>query len=149
MKTAVITGVTGQDGAYLTKLLLDKGYKVFGAVRRISSQNLWRLHYLGVENNPNFELVDFDLTDPFSAQRLIAKSQPQEVYNLAAQSFVGVSFCEPYATAQITGLGALNLLEAIKNFDRGIKFYQASTSEMFGKVQEIPQRELPSCMLTG
>lgn len=141
MKTAVITGVTGQDGAYLTKLLLDKGYKVFGAVRRISSQNLWRLHYLGVENNPNFELVDFDLTDPFSAQRLIAKSQPQEVYNLAAQSFVGVSFCEPYATAQITGLGALNLLEAIKNFDRGIKFYQASTSEMFGKVQEIPQRE--------
>ncbi len=142
MKTALITGVTGQDGAYLTKLLLEKGYKVFGAVRRISSQNLWRLQYLGIENHPDFELVDFDLTDPFSANRLISLSKPSEVYNLAAQSFVGVSFSEPYATAQITGLGALNLLEAIKNNDRTIKFYQASTSEMFGKVQEVPQTEI-------
>jgi GDPmannose 4,6-dehydratase len=144
MNTAVITGVTGQDGAYLTKFLLNKGYKVYGAVRRISSQNLWRLKYLGVHEHPNFELVDFDLTDPFSAQRLISVSKPSEVYNLAAQSFVGVSFNEPHATAQITGLGVLNLLEAIKNTDRSIKFYQASTSEMFGKVQEIPQTEKTS-----
>lgn len=141
MKKAFITGVTGQDGAYLSKLLLEKGYKVFGGVRRLSSQNLWRLKELDVCSYENFKLIDFDLTDPFNAYRVIEKYQPDEVYNLAAQSFVGVSFEQPYATAQITGLGALNLLEAIREVNSKIRYYQASTSEMFGKVQSIPQTE--------
>lgn len=141
MKTAVVTGVTGQDGAYLTKLLLDKGYKVYGAIRRLSSKNLWRLKELGINEDKNFELVDFELTDPASAIKLVANCKPDEIYNLAAQSFVGVSFSQAYSTAQITGIGALNLLEAIKLINKDIKYYQASTSEMFGKVQKIPQDE--------
>lgn len=141
MKTAFITGVTGQDGAYLSKLLLDKGYKVYGGVRRLSSQNLWRLEELKVPQNDNFNLIDFDLTDPMNSLRVMASVEPDEVYNLAAQSFVGVSFEQPYATAQITGLGALNILEAIREVNPKIKYYQASTSEMFGKVQSIPQTE--------
>lgn len=141
MKTAFITGVTGQDGAYLSKLLLDKGYKVYGGIRRLSSQNLWRLDELEVCQHENFNLIDFDLTDSFNALRVIQKVEPVEVYNLAAQSFVGVSFEEPYSTAQITGIGALNLLEAIRQINPSIKYYQASTSEMFGKVQSIPQTE--------
>lgn len=141
MRTAFVTGVTGQDGAYLSDLLLKKGYKVFGGIRRLSSQNLWRLQELEILENENFQLVDFDLTDPMNAYRVIEKTEPDEVYNLAAQSFVGVSFEEPYSTAQITGLGALNLLEAIREVNDKIKYYQASTSEMFGKVQSIPQTE--------
>lgn len=141
MRTAFISGVTGQDGAYLSDLLLKKGYKVFGGIRRLSSQNLWRLQELDVLKNENFKLVDFDLTDPMNAYRVIDRTEPDEVYNLAAQSFVGVSFEEPYSTAQITGLGALNLLEAIREVNNKIKYYQASTSEMFGKVQSIPQTE--------
>ncbi|MCP9780692.1 MULTISPECIES: GDP-mannose 4,6-dehydratase [Cyanobium] len=141
MKTAVITGITGQDGAYLTELLLDKGYEVFGTFRRTSSVNFWRLDELGVTRHPRLHLVEFDLTDLSTCMRLFERASPTEVYNLAAQSFVGVSFEQPVTTGEITGIGALNLLEAIRLFDRKIRFYQASTSEMFGKVQAIPQAE--------
>lgn len=138
---AIVTGITGQDGAYLTQLLLDKGYTVYGTYRRTSSVNFWRLDELGVTDNPHLHLVEYDLTDLSSTIRLLEKSEAQEVYNLAAQSFVGVSFDQPVTTGEITGIGALNLLEAIRLVDRSIKFYQASTSEMFGKVQAIPQAE--------
>jgi GDPmannose 4,6-dehydratase len=141
MKNAVITGITGQDGAYLAQLLLDKGYTVWGAYRRTSSVNFWRLDELGISSHPNLKLIEFDLTDLSTAIRLLEKSQPDEVYNLAAQSFVGVSFEQPYTTSQITGLGTLNLLEAIRIVNPKIRFYQASTSEMFGKVQAVPQTE--------
>jgi len=141
MKKAVVTGVTGQDGAYLAALLLDKGYKVYGACRRTSSINYWRMQEVGVLDHPNLVLVDYDLTDSMDAVRLLEETGAQEVYNLAAQSFVGVSFKQPMATSQITGLGALNLLEAIRAVDHKIRFYQASTSEMFGKVQAVPQSE--------
>jgi len=141
MRKAIITGITGQDGAYLAKLLLDKGYEVIGTFRRTSSVNFWRLQELGIEQHPGLQLVEFDLTDLGTCMRLIAGSGAQEIYNLAAQSFVGVSFEQPRTTAEITGLGAVNLLEAIRNSDRSIRFYQASTSEMFGKVQSIPQDE--------
>jgi GDPmannose 4,6-dehydratase len=141
MKTAFITGITGQDGAYLTKLLLNKNYKVYGTYRRTSSVNFWRLEELGVKNNPNLELVEYDLTDLGTTINLIQRIQPDEIYNLAAQSFVGVSFEQPNTTAQITGIGALHLLEAVRLIDTKIKFYQASTSEMFGKVQAVPQKE--------
>lgn len=143
MKTALITGITGQDGAYLVNLLLQKNYKVYGTYRRTSSVNFWRLDELGVDylNNPNLQLVEFDLTDLGGITRLLEKIQPDEIYNLAAQSFVGVSFEQPKTTAEITGIGALNILEAIRQVNPKIKYYQASTSEMFGKVQSIPQNE--------
>ena len=138
---AVVTGITGQDGAYLSQLLLEKGYTVFGTYRRTSSVNFWRLDELGITDHPNLKLVEYDLTDLSSTIRLLEKAEPREVYNLAAQSFVGVSFEQPITTAEITGVGALNLLEAIRTVDASIRFYQASTSEMFGKVQAIPQSE--------
>lgn len=141
MKTALITGVTGQDGAYLAQLLLDKNYKVYGTYRRTSSVNFWRMDELGIQNHPNLQLVEYDLTDLGASVAMLQKLQPDEIYNLAAQSFVGVSFEQPSTTAQITGLGALNLLEAIRLVNTKIRFYQASTSEMFGKVQAIPQKE--------
>ncbi|MBF6648522.1 GDP-mannose 4,6-dehydratase [Methylobacter sp. BlB1] len=141
LKKAVITGITGQDGAYLTELLLEKGYTVYGTYRRTSSVNFWRIEELGIQNHPNLHLVEYDLTDLGSSIALVQKVQPDEIYNLAAQSFVGVSFEQPSATAQITGIGALNLLEAIRLVNPKIRFYQASTSEMFGKVQAIPQVE--------
>lgn len=141
MKTAIVTGISGQDGAYLTKLLLEKGYKVFGTFRRTSSVNFWRLNEVGCKNHENLELIEYDLTDLGSAISMVNKHQPDEIYNLAAQSFVGVSFDQPVATAHATGLGALNLLEAIRICNSKIKFYQASTSEMFGKVQAVPQTE--------
>lgn len=141
MKKAIVTGITGQDGAYLAQLLLEKGYKVYGTIRRLSSQNLWRIEELGIDKHPNLELVDFDLTDEAGAIRMMDRCEPDEVYNLAAQSFVGVSFEQPVTTAHITGLGATNLLEAIRMVNPKIRYYQASTSEMFGKVQEIPQTE--------
>ena len=140
-KRAVITGVTGQDGAYLTELLLRKGYLVFGTFRRCSSVNFWRLEELGVLENPQLRLVEYDLTDLSCTIRLLEDARPQEVYNLAAQSFVGVSFSQPLTTGEITGLGAVHMLEAIRIVDPSIRFYQASTSEMFGKVQAVPQRE--------
>lgn len=141
MKKAVITGVTGQDGAYLVKSLLEKGYHVTGTYRRTSSVNFWRLGYVGVESHPNLKLVEHDLTDLSASIRLLDKAEPDEVYNLAAQSFVGVSFDQPITTAEITGLGPVKLLEAIRTVNNKIKFYQASTSEMFGEVQAVPQSE--------
>ena len=140
-KVAIITGITGQDGAYLTELLLNKGYTVYGTYRRTSSVNFWRLEEVGVQSHPNLHLVEYDLTDVGSSIALVQRVQPDEIYNLAAQSFVGVSFDQPSTTAQITGLGCLNLLEAIRLVNTKIRFYQASTSEMFGKVQAIPQFE--------
>jgi GDPmannose 4,6-dehydratase len=141
LKKAIITGITGQDGAYLSELLLGKGYEVFGTFRRTSSVNFWRLEELGVQNDPNYHLVEYDLTDASTTVRMIANIKPDEIYNLAAQSFVAVSFDQPITTANITALGALNLLEAIRIVNPKIKFYQASTSELFGKVQETPQTE--------
>ena len=141
MKKVIITGITGQDGAYLAELLLDKGYKVFGTYRRTSSVNFWRITELGIQNHPNLQLVEYDLTDLSSSIRLLETTQATEVYNLAAQSFVGVSFEQPLATAAITGLGPVHLLEAIRIVNPKIRFYQASTSEMFGEAQEIPQKE--------
>jgi GDPmannose 4,6-dehydratase len=141
MKRAIITGITGQDAAYLAELLLDKDYQVYGTYRRTSSTNFWRIEELGVDQHPNLTLLEYDLIDLSSAFRIINEVKPDEIYNLAAQSFVGVSFTQPIATANITGVGALNILEAIRTIDPTIKFYQASTSEMFGKVKEIPQSE--------
>ncbi|MBF5003875.1 GDP-mannose 4,6-dehydratase [Diaphorobacter caeni] len=141
MKKAVVTGITGQDGAYLVELLLAKGYKVYGTYRRNSSVNFWRIEELGIQNHPNLHLVEYDLTDLSASIRLLQTTEATEVYNLAAQSFVGVSFEQPVTTAEITGIGPVNLLEAIRIVNPKIRFYQASTSEMFGKVQEIPQRE--------
>ena len=141
MKTAIITGVTGQDGAYLAELLLDKGYKVYGTYRRTSSVNFWRIEELGIEKNNNLHLIEYDLTDLSASIRLLQTTGATEVYNHAAQSFVGVSFAQPITTAEITGIGALNLLEAIRIVNPQIRLYQASTSEMFGKVQAIPQKE--------
>lgn len=140
-KRAVVTGITGQDGAYLAELLLAKGYVVYGTYRRTSSVNFWRIDELGIQSNPDLHLVEYDLTDLGSSMTLLKDAAPDEVYNLAAQSFVGVSFDQPTTTAQITAIGALNLLEAIRMVNPKIKFYQASTSEMFGKVQAIPQVE--------
>jgi len=140
-KTALITGITGQDGAYLTELLLNKGYQVYGTYRRTSSVNFWRLEDLGIQDHSNLHLIEYDLTDPGASIRVLQQTQPDEVYNLAAQSFVGVSFEQPVATAQITGLGVLHLLEAIRIVNPKIRFYQASTSEMYGKIHELPQTE--------
>jgi GDPmannose 4,6-dehydratase len=108
MRKAIITGITGQDGAYLTELLLAKGYTVYGTYRRTSSVNFWRIEELGIDKHPNLHLVEYDLTDLGASIALVQKSQPDEIYNLAAQSFVGVSFDQPSTTAQITGIGALN-----------------------------------------
>ncbi len=140
-KIAIITGITGQDGAYLAELLLGKDYEVYGTYRRTSSVNFWRIEELGIKNHERLHLIEYDLTDLGSAINLIKKHEPDEIYNLAAQSFVGVSFDQPVTTMQINGLGPLHLLEAIRIVNPKIKFYQASTSEMFGKVQEIPRTE--------
>ena len=140
-KKAIITGITGQDAAYLASFLLEKDYIVYGTYRRTSSVNFWRIEELGIKEHKNLELIEYDLTDQANTIRMISEVKPDEVYNLAAQSFVGVSFDQPIATAQITGLGCVHLLEAIRIIDKNIKFYQASTSEMFGKVQDIPQTE--------
>jgi len=144
MNTAIITGITGQDGAYLAELLLSKGYTVYGTYRRTSSVNFWRIEELGFNAHPNLHLVEYDLTDLSSSIRLLQKTGATEVYNLAAQSFVGVSFDQPVTTAEITGIGPLNLLEAIRIVNPKVRYYQASTSEMFGKVQAIPQVETTS-----
>lgn len=140
-KSAIVTGITGQDGAYLAELLLSKNYTVYGTYRRTSSVNFWRLEELGVRDHPQLRLVEYDLTDLSASIRLLEQSQAGEVYNLAAQSFVGVSFDQPITTAEITGIGPLKLLEAIRIVEPKTRFYQASTSEMFGKVQTVPQTE--------
>jgi len=138
---ALVTGITGQDGAYLAELLLEKGYEVYGTYRRTSSVNFWRIEELGIQDHPKLHLVEYDLTDLGASIALVQRIEPGEIYNLAAQSFVGVSFEQPTTTAHITGLGALHLLEAIRLVNPATRFYQASTSEMFGKVQAVPQRE--------
>jgi GDPmannose 4,6-dehydratase len=138
-KNALITGITGQDGAYLAKLLLDKGYRVFGLHARRSTDTLWRLRQLGVESEVN--LIDGDLTDMSAVIRAMEKSAAEEVYNLGAQSFVGSSWDQPLLTANVTGVGALNVLEAVRIVNPKARFYQASTSEMFGLIQESMQSE--------
>ncbi len=139
MKRAMITGITGQDGAYLSKLLLEKGYRVFGALRRTSDLHLNRLKYLGIEESVEF--LPLELLEFTNIYKVIEKVQPDEVYNLGAQSFVALSFDEPVFTADVTGLGALRVLDAIRHVNPKIKFYQASSSEMFGKAQAVPQNE--------
>jgi GDPmannose 4,6-dehydratase len=139
VKTALIVGVTGQDGAHLSKLLLDKGYTVYGAHRRSSGPTLWRLQELGILDR--IKLVSCELSEDSNVRRMFASVMPDEVYNLAAQSFVGVSFDCPVYTADTDALGTLRLLEAIREMKPACRFYQASSSEMFGKVQETPQRE--------
>ena len=138
-KTAIITGIGGQDGAYLAELLLNKGYRVIGTDRRRVDQNYWRLKYLGVNEDVKFEFMD--LLEIGNIFRTFEKHKPDEVYNLAAQSFVGASFDMPLLTADVDGLGVLRLLEAMRTIVPDSKFYQASTSEMFGRVQEVPQNE--------
>src|SRR3989344_4115144 len=128
MKTAIVTGVTGQDGAYLAELLLRKGYRVYGTYRRTASTNFWRIEELNIKAHPDLHLVEYDLTDLGASIRLLENTEAMEVYNLAAQSFVGVSFDQPHTTTQISGVGALNLLEAIRTVNPKIRFYQASTS---------------------
>ena len=136
--SALITGITGQDGAYLSQLLL-KGYQVYGILARRSSDTLWRLRELGIENE--VRLIDGDLTDLSSLIRALETSRATEVYNLGAQSFVGSSWQQPLLTAQVDGVGALNVLEAVRIVNKGARFYQASTSEMFGLIQAEMQDE--------
>jgi GDPmannose 4,6-dehydratase len=144
LKTALVTGITGQDGAYIARFLLSKDYRVFGSHRRSSALNFWRLRELGILEHPNLHLVEHDITDLAASIRLLGKVKPHEIYNLAAQSFVGVSFDQPYLTSQITGIGTLNMLEALRIASPESRFYQASSSEMFGLVQEVPQSETTS-----
>ena len=139
MKRALITGITGQDGAYLSKLLIDKGYKVFGTVRRSTSEKFVNLKYLNVFDKIKF--YDFDLLELSNIQNVIKEPTPHEIYNLAAQSFVPTSFQVPIVTTDINSLGTLRILDSINSINKKIKFYQASTSEMFGKVAQIPQSE--------
>jgi GDPmannose 4,6-dehydratase len=138
-KSALITGITGQDGAYLAKLLLEKGYKVHGLMARRGSDSLWRLREVGVSEDVT--LIDGDLTDVTSIIRAMETARPSEVYNLGAQSFVGTSWNQPVLTAQVTGVGAINVLEAVRIVDAKARFYQASTSEMFGLIQAAKQDE--------
>jgi GDPmannose 4,6-dehydratase len=139
MKSALITGVTGQDGSYMAKFLLEKGYKVFGMERRISTPN--RINTQSFEDNPNFTFVVGDLTDQGSLLQCLKLSEPDEVYNFAAQSFVGSSFITPVQTMDVTGIGVLRMLEAIREYGKPVRFYQASSSEMFGKMLENPATE--------
>ena len=139
-RTALVTGITGQDGAYLSRLLLDKGYRVFGAFRRGASLNLWRLNELGI-SEADISFIPFELLEYANLRRAIAEAEPDEIYNLGAQSFVGISFEQPLFTTDVNALGVTRMLEAVREVNPAIKFYQASTSEMFGKVQAIPQNE--------
>jgi GDPmannose 4,6-dehydratase len=138
-KIAIVTGVTGQDGAYLAELLLSKGYKVYGAIRRTSRRNLSTLEFLGIADK--IELVEMDLNEQSNVTNMIRDIKPDEFYNLAAQSFVGTSFAQPVSTGITDGIAVTYILDAIKCYSPATKFYQASTSEMFGEVQEIPQKE--------
>ena len=140
-KTALITGITGQDGAYLADFLLRKDYKIIGCYRRSSTPNFWRLSDLNILHNRNLTLQDLDITDANNILRVLEKFQPIEIYNLAAQSFVTSSFFNPLATSNVNSLGTLNILEAIRIFNKKTRFYQASTSEMFGKIQHDVQNE--------
>lgn len=139
MKSAFIIGITSQDGAYLSKFLLEKGYRVYGGYRRTSTPNFWRLDELNVTQQ--IELVEVDILDAGNLVRVLSRLEPDEVYNLAAQSFVAVSFEKPVLTGETTALGVARVLEAIRIVNTEIKFYQASSSEMFGKAEEMPQNE--------
>ena len=139
MKKALITGLTGQDGAYLAKFLLDKGYEVYGTFRRSSPPNFWRLLHLGVFEK--VKLIPMDLADMNSIFESIKISEPDEINNLAAQSFVGASFEQPLLTEEVTGLGTTRFLEAIRQIKLDVKFYQASTSEQLGKAESLPLTE--------
>lgn len=141
MKTALITGINGQDGAYLAEFLLSIGYRVIGGKRRTSGDSLWRLEKLGVANHKNLLIVDLDITDFSNCLRVISENKPSELYNLAAQSHVGLSFSQPEATTLTNAIGTQNLLEALRITKAETRFYQAGTSEMFGKVAEVPQTE--------
>ena len=136
-KTALITGITGQDGSYLAELLLEKGYIVYGMVRHSANPNYWRINHI----LNKIRLIDGDLTDPSSLTNAIQTIMPDEFYNMAAQSFVGLSWSQPFLTTEVTGVSVLYILEAIRKFKPQCKFYQASSSEMFGKVHEVPQTE--------
>lgn len=138
-KSALITGVSGQDGAYLSRFLLDKGYQVYGLLARRATPTVWRLEELGVLDQ--VQLVDGDLTDLSSLIRILQQTRPDEIYNLGAQSFVATSWNQPILTAQVTGVSVVNLLEAVRLVNPEIHYYQASTSEMFGQAQQVPQRE--------
>ncbi|MGE0492713.1 MAG: GDP-mannose 4,6-dehydratase [Vulcanimicrobiota bacterium] len=138
-KRALITGITGQDGPYLAQFLLSKGYEVFGLLARRSTPNLWRLEYLDIVDS--VELIDGDITDLGSLIRALQACQPTEVYNLAAQSFVATSWHQPLLTSNVTGMAVANVLEALRLHNPEIRFYQASSSEIFGKAQEMPQSE--------
>ena len=137
-KTALITGITGQDGSYLAELLLEKGYDVYGMVRRSSVEKYDRIEHI----KDKIELIQGDLLDELSLMTVLKKVKPTELYNLAAMSFVPTSWEQPVLTAEFTGVGVVKVLEAIRNVDPSIRFYQASSSEMFGKVREVPQSEL-------
>ena len=139
MKTAIITGVTGQDGAYLSRLLLEKGYRIIGLTRSYNTANIDKLIYLGIRDKITLE--ECDLTDISSIINIFNKYHPDEIYNLASQSSVGLSFNQPIGTIHFNILSVINLLESIKMFDKKIKFYQASSSEMFGKVKSLPVTE--------
>ncbi len=138
-KTALITGVTGQDGSYLAKLLLEKGYNVIGAARRSASVNLWRLDFLGIRDQ--IKMVPMELLEYSNICKVVQDHKPDEFFNLAAQSFVAASFEVPLYTADADAIGVARILEAIRQYSPETRFYQASTSEMFGKVQEVPQKE--------
>lgn len=139
MKKALITGITGQDGAYLAELLLNEGYDVYGAMRRVSHTNLERLEHLKIQDNIKF--VPMEISEYESVRKAVESVSPDEVYNLAAQSFVGISFEQPLYTSDVTALGSLRILEVLRHSKPDTKFYQASSSEMFGKVRETPQNE--------
>src|SRR5258706_9626114 len=136
-KRALITGITGQDGSYLAELLLQKGYDIYGLVRRTSTLNFERIRHI----QEQITLVSGDILDQTSMTRALSDIRPQEVYNLAAQSFVQTSWNQPVFTGDVTALGVTRLLDAIRHVNKNIRFYQASSSEIFGKVQEVPQRE--------
>ena len=137
-KRALITGITGQDGSYLAELLLSEGYEVFGAIRRLSAPNVWRIEHL----LDRITLVQADLLDQLSLIKVMSEVKPHEVYNLAAMSFVPASWAQPMLTGEFNSQGVTRVLEAIRQVDTSIRFYQASSSEMFGKVREVPQTEL-------
>ncbi|MBU4076014.1 MAG: GDP-mannose 4,6-dehydratase, partial [Euryarchaeota archaeon] len=136
-KSALITGITGQDGSYLAELLIEKGYRIYGMIRRLSTPNLSRIEHI----LEKIELIEGDLTDQSSINNALKEAQPTEVYNLAAQSFVATSWNQPVLTGDVTGLGTVRILEGVRHVCPDARFYQASSSEMFGKVNETPQNE--------
>jgi GDPmannose 4,6-dehydratase len=139
MKRALITGITGQDGAYLAQFLLNKGYDVYAIYRRSSTPNFWRLQTLGILNK--IKMIPADMADMGALMEAVKIADPEEIYNLAAQSYVGASFDQPLFTAEIDGIGVAKLLEVVRNFNKDIKIYQASTSELYGGVKKMPQDE--------